>query len=173
MQHALESFSSPDSDSKLHVQKCSAVKGTHGARARLVTAALILTTCVLCRRLGFPVDSSSQYYDSSKPINATAFLQWIKRHIIAGRPVAVALRLQNYTDDTYDHIVPFFGVCSTNTNATAPLLRADGFSFSTDFSDEVYRTANTPGMFAKRYVSGGCSDVGMPSPKHQGVVCVY
>lgn len=72
--------------------------------------------------------------------SASEFVQWMKRHIIAGRPLLVAVRLiKSVTNDaTYDHLVPFWGVCSGDLSASAALDSAtDGFSFSTDFGVSV------------------------------------
>jgi hypothetical protein len=66
---------------------------------------------------------------------APAFVEWIKRQIIAGRPVMVGLRLRYYTDAEYDHLVPFWGVCSNNVSSVAALnSNADGFSLTTDYA---------------------------------------
>lgn len=67
---------------------------------------------------------------------ATDFVQWVKRQIIAGRPLMVAVRLPKavLNDAVYDHIIPFWGVCSGDVGVTAALNSAtDGFSLSTDF----------------------------------------
>lgn len=53
---------------------------------------------------------------------------------MVGRPVMTGVRLQYYTAVDYDHIVPFYGVCSDNISPGAPLnSAADGFSFTTDY----------------------------------------
>jgi hypothetical protein len=76
----------------------------------------------------------------------------MKRHIIAGRPLLAAVRLTKsvLNDATYDHIVPFWGVCSGDLGATAALNSAtDGFSFSTDFGDEIFRNVSASGFFSR------------------------
>lgn len=92
-------------------------------------------------RLGWDVPLATAYWDATiqKVVNrvstpsAREFLQWVKRHIIAGRAVMIAVRLYQ-SKDWYDHLIPLWGVCSTNISATAPLLDSDAFSLSTDLS---------------------------------------
>lgn len=65
---------------------------------------------------------------------ASAFVEWMKRQIIAGRPLLVAVRLKGIDDPWYDHIVPFWGTCSGDVSPTAALVPAtDSFDLSTDF----------------------------------------
>lgn len=85
--------------------------------------------------------SSSWPYQNNKvgftSPDAPAFLAWVKKQIIAGRPVMVAVRLQAIPfffnpDPLFDHIVPFFGVCATDVSVTAALANADSFNLTTD-----------------------------------------
>lgn len=140
--------------------------------SRSVTSCSVLP--LLTNSLAFDIPSSSYWDDSSQQLTyasatssrswpyasnrvgypnpaATGFMQWAKRHIIAGRPVILAVRLAKavLNDAIYDHIVPAWGVCSTDMSANAALGSGDGFSLSTDFGDEVFRATSTTGFYSR------------------------
>lgn len=61
-------------------------------------------------------------------------MSWVKRNIIAGRPVITAVRVFTEQPDVwYDHIVPVFGVCSAEYKAASPLLASDSFTMTSDY----------------------------------------
>lgn len=80
----------------------------------------------------WPVSGNTVGY--SQP-TAAQFLEWAKQQITAGRPVIIGLRMKGYTDSYYDHIVPFWGVCSSDVRPTAPLINeTDAFSLTADLA---------------------------------------
>jgi hypothetical protein len=84
-------------------------------------------------RLAIDTPGNSYWDYSNGTSKSQQFVGWGKQQIAAGRPVMAAVRLANYTDQEYDHLEPYFGVCSNNLALTAPLnSTTDGFSQSAD-----------------------------------------
>lgn len=76
----------------------------------------------------------------SKP-TAAQLLEWAKQQLTAGHPVIMALRMKGYSDSYYDHIVPFWGVCSSDVRPTAPLVNeTDAFSLTADLAVSAVAT---------------------------------
>jgi len=47
----------------------------------------------------------------------------------------MGVRNKGYSDSYYDHIIPFWGVCSSNVGLTAPLVNStDAFSLTADLA---------------------------------------
>lgn len=118
---------------------------------------------LLSKRLAFDQPASSYWDQANQTLSlgpsrktgtlqpsANEFMSWVKRNIIAGRPVITAVRVYTEQPDSwYDHIVPFFGVCTFGAKLTATLSSTDTFTTSSDYTDEGRRPLNDPHFFAK------------------------